>query len=104
MKIKNADMVSFLNSVDGIMAKRIPMKMYSVIYQNVKSFAAAAEAYTKQRETISCHDDIVELMNIESEIAIQKLPMSVVELIDSSDKYDALTGNEFKALSFMIGE
>ena len=48
--------------------------------------------------------DVTELMDEDIEVSIRKVPDSLLDLIDVSDKYDALTPDEIGALQFMLTE
>ena len=46
--------------------------------------------------------DVAELMNEDIEIQPRKVSSDLLDLIDTSDKYDALTGDEIGALQYML--
>ena len=48
--------------------------------------------------------DVGELMDEDIEVNVRKVPDSLLDMIDLSDKYDALTPDEIGALQFMLTE
>lgn len=48
--------------------------------------------------------DVAELMDEDIEVNVRKVPDSLLDMIDLSDKYDALTPDEIGALQFMLTE
>lgn len=46
--------------------------------------------------------DVQELMDEDIDVRIRKVPEGLLDLIDVSDKYDALTPEELSALQFML--
>lgn len=111
MKIKNSDLVRFFNASDAIMAKKMPRKLYAKIDLNIRNLMNAAEAYSAQRHDIfkdssevtpEMQAELSELLNLEIDVMVQTIPESDLGVMDESDKYDAFTGDEYKALDFMI--
>lgn len=106
MRIKNIDMVTFLNASDEIGKKRLPRKISYPLILNQKKFANDfLEAYNSQYKELSEAKDlagIAELLNSEIDVTIQTVPLSAFDIIDESDKFDALSANEYAAMSFMI--
>lgn len=45
MKVKNKDIVAFLNGIGGFKDKRFPVKVTYAINKNIKAVTGAAEAY-----------------------------------------------------------
>ena len=103
MKVKNREMVQFLNNAGIILAKKIPRKLYSVISQNIVAFDAMAKVYNKQLEDVNKEniEEVNELLDMESEVVLQTISEDVLNLMDQ-DKYDALTGIEYNSLEFLI--
>lgn len=103
MKVKNRDMLIFVNNAQKILQKRIPRKMYSAISQNMAAFGPMAETYNKQLEEVdkTNQEEIEELLDLESEVVLQTIPESVMDMMDQ-DKYDALTGIEYHSLEIFI--
>ena len=111
MKIKNSDIVRFFNASDAIMAKKMPRKLYAKIDLNIRNLMNAAEVYSTQRQDIlkdssevtpEMQMELSELLNLEVDATVQMISERDLETIDESDKYDAFTGDEYKALEFMI--
>lgn len=107
MKITNRQLVPFINSMLGehsILDRKMPRALYSALAQNRKALQSAMEVYIEQRNEIMDNDfeAINELLDIESEVVIQKVSSEVVDLLDVSDKYDAFSGKEYEAINFMI--
>jgi hypothetical protein len=111
MKVKYADVVKFLNGTPGILEKRIPSRLWMAIDMNVRAFSDAGASYMKKRETIindinASEEEktaaINELLRMEVDVNVQKVPDSVLDAIDTSDKFDALTGEQLGAIRFMF--
>ena len=110
MKVKYADVVRFLNSTPEILEKRIPSRLWMAIDMNVRAFADAGASYMKKRDVIINSDAteeektiaINELLQMDVDVNVQKVPETVLDAIDTSDKFDALTGAQLSALSFMF--
>lgn len=45
MKVKNKDIVTFLNGIGGFKDKRFPVKVTYAINKNIKAVTGTAEAY-----------------------------------------------------------
>lgn len=110
MKIRYADVVRFLNAVPEILNAKIPSRMWMSIDLTARSLNDAGESYMKKREDILKEDTseeeknaaINELLQMEIEVTVQKIPQSVLDALDASDKFDALTGTQLGALHFMF--
>ena len=103
MKIKNGQMILFLNTAEKLVEKKLPSTMYYAIDCNIKIFREFIESYQKAYE--KAKDDPEELntlVNREIEAAIQMIPKEDLILLDTSSKFDALTYDEYNAISFMI--
>ncbi|WP_281550166.1 hypothetical protein [Murimonas intestini] len=126
MKIKNSEIVEFLNGVSGIKEKRLPVKVGYAINKNIRGFEDAAVAYEEERRKIldkylvlgadgkpvdadgqiSYSDenayvqDINELLSIENEIDIQQIDFSELEKCDS-EQFDSLSIKDISMLEFM---
>ncbi len=104
MKVSNKDMVSFLNNARGIINKKIPHKLFFAISQNIAAFETPAKIYMTEIEKVDKEniEEMTELLGIENEIVIQTVPEKVLDIMDESSKFDALSGPEFMAIDFMI--
>ena len=104
MKVSNKDMISFLNNARSIVSKKIPHKLFFAISQNIMAFEMPAKLYTTEIEKVDKEnvEEINELLSIENEVVIQTVPEKVLDIMDESPKFDALTGPEFMAIEFMI--
>lgn len=130
MKVKNKDIVAFLNGIGGFKDKRFPVKVTYAINKNIKAVAGAAEAYNntfdelrnqymdKDAEGNIKYDEegepkflegkrdeflkeLEELREIEVDIELIMLNYDDLEKCDS-DKYSALTVRDMDVLSIMI--
>lgn len=104
MKVKNVDMVAFLNSLNELTAKKLPVKLYFAIKLNADEFfQKVVPTYNKlEEEARSDREKLSELLSIENELTIQTVSRDLLEKVDESDKYDALTYQEYNALQFMV--
>lgn len=104
MKIKNIQMVTFLNAFDGLSKKKMPSRLYYALSCNMKTLSGFVqpyqEAYEKAKEAGQA--EVAALINQEIEASIQTVPASILDVLDSGDKFDVLTGPEMEAIMFMI--
>lgn len=115
MKIKNKDIVEFFSCANAIMKKKIPYRLYSAIDLNAKELEGAAESYNKliQKaeqdhtgdENVKFYEDAIkEILEINIEANIQTVTPDLFGEMDKNGKYDALSGEEYRAMKFMIQE
>ena len=103
MKIKNGQMICFLNASETLTTKKLPTNLYYAISCNLKAFGEFVDPYNKAYEKVKDNaEEINELINQEIEVSVQTVPRSTLELIDTVEKFDSLSWDEFNALSFMI--
>ena len=117
MKMKNSEIVAFLNICTDLRQKRLPVRLAYAIKKNTAAVQEAASAYTAEREELirryarkdekgeimtedDCYimedkesfgKDMSELLNIETEVEIHTVSIAVVEKCDEDPKYDPLT-------------
>lgn len=130
MKVKNKDIVAFLNGIGVIKDKRFPVKVTYAINKNIKAVTGAAEAYNNTFDelrnqymdkdangNIQYDEDgepkflegkreellkeLEELREIEVDINLNMLTYSDIEKCDS-DKYSTLTVRDMEALDIML--
>ena len=53
MKVKNKDIVAFLNGIGALKDKRFPVKVTYAINKNIRAVSGAAEAYNEKLKLIS---------------------------------------------------
>lgn len=103
MKIKNITMIKFLNTAEKLTGKKLPTNLYYAISCNLKVLGEFVDPYNQAYEKVKGNvKEVNELVNQEIEASVQTISRSVLDLLDAGDKYDALTWNEYDALSFMI--
>lgn len=102
MKIKNIEMVNFLQT--NVIQKALPTRLYYALRCNSDALAGFVPAYNEAFEKAKKEGDkaVSDLLNQEIEVNIQTVPQSTLDLLDTSDKYDTLTWQEFNAIAFMI--
>ncbi|CUP25321.1 Uncharacterised protein [[Eubacterium] contortum] len=126
MKIKNSQVVTFLNGVADIQSKMLPTKVGYAIARNIALLESVAKAYEEERTKIidkyakkgedgryivvgNTYDiqdmagfgaDMDELLGIENEVAIHTVSLSELEKCDL-EQFDALTVKDLKLLDFM---
>lgn len=130
MKMQNKEIVDFLNTCVSMKKKSLPVRLAYAIKKNVVAVQEAASAYTAEREELirryakkdengeimtedDCYimedkerfgKDMSELLNIETEVEIHIVSISVVEKCDEDPKYDSLTMAELDVIDFMLAE
>lgn len=130
MKLKNMEIVNFLNHAPGILATKIPLKLYTAVKINMEELRKPAETYTTLQADIlnryakkdengkptledgeyaiddreDYANEMKELLEVEIELPLQVVPQSLFERMDESDKFGALSGEEYTALSFMLND
>ena len=104
MKIKNIQMVAFVNGFEELSRKNLPSRLYYALSCNMKSLSAFIqpyqEAYEKAKEAGQL--EVSALINQEIDASIQTVPASILDVLDSGDKFDVLTAAEIEAIMFMI--
>lgn len=119
MKLKNRDIVNFINGCAALKEKKLPVKIGYAIHRNILSLAEAAEAYNTAREKIieeytekDCegnlaikdqqmfNKDLEELLDIDTEVNLHTIPEKDIEKYDDS-RYDAMTPADIDTLCIM---
>lgn len=127
MKLKNRDIVNFVNGCAALRAKKLPVKIGYAINRNIIILAEAAEAYNVAREKIieehtekdsegkpvvkdnsyvfkdtqRFNKDLEELLGIDTEVNLHTISEKDIEKCDDS-RYDALTLADLDTLCVMI--
>lgn len=127
MKLKNRDIVNFINGCAVLRAKKLPIKIGYAINRNIIILAEAAEAYNVAREKIieehtekdsegkpvvkdnsyvfkdtqRFNKDLEELLGIDTEVNLHTISEKDIEKCDDS-RYDALTLADLDTLCVMI--
>ena len=130
MKMKNKEIVTFLNTCAGLKQKHLPVRLAYAIKKNIAAVQEAAAAYSAEREELvdryaqkddsgkyilenGCYvlenktdfeKDMEELLGIETEVGIHTISMETVEKCDDDPKYDTLTIEELDAIDYMLTE
>lgn len=107
MKIKNLEMVAFLNKADEIQKKRLPIKLHYALKLNRESLFAKAQIYMQEYNRLKKEGkekELNELILSDTEAEVQKVKFSDLAKMDDSENYDALTGEEFAIIDFMIAK
>ena len=112
MKLKNRDIVNFINGCTALKEKRLPIKIGYAVHRNILSLAEAAEAYNVAREKIieehaekdsegkPVVKDLEELLSIDTEVNLHTISEKDIEKYDDS-RYDALTLSDIDTLCIM---
>ena len=127
MKLKNRDIVNFINGCAVLRAKKLPVKIGYAINRNIIILSEAAEAYNVAREKIieehtekdsegkpvvkdnsyvfkdtqRFNKDLEELLGIDTEVNLHTISEKDIEKCDDS-RYDALTLADLDTLFVMI--
>ena len=104
MKVKNVDMVAFLNSLNELTAKKLPVKLYFAIKLNADEFfQKVVPTYNKlEEEARSDREKLSELLSIENELTIQTVSRDLLEKVDESTGKHYLPGEVKKSLGFIL--
>jgi hypothetical protein len=126
MKLKNRDIVNFINGCTALKEKKLPIKIGYAVHRNILSLAEAAEAYNVAREKIleehtekdsegkpavkdnsyvfkdtqRFNKDLEELLGIDTEVNLHTISEKDIEKYDDS-RYDALTLSDIDTLCIM---
>ncbi len=126
MKIKNSQIVSFINGVVELREKQLPVKLGYAIAKNLGAMKSISEAYEEERIKVlskyaekgadgkflvednsyvipdmeNYGREIGELLEIENEVAIHTVAFEELEKCDS-DKFDALSIQDIQVLEIM---
>ena len=122
-KIKNRDMVEFINFANGEFAKKkLPVRLSYAITRNLDLLDNAVKTFSKEREKIledvgdipegeegkekrdQAAAKIGELLDVEFEAQIHTMSIDQIEIVDSDGKYDPLTPADVYRLSMLIEE
>ena len=127
MKLRNRDIVNFINGCAVLRAKKLPVKIGYAINRNIIILSEAAEAYNSAREKIikehakkdskgepivrddryvfedeqAFNKDLEELLSIDTEVNLHTISEKDIEKCDDS-RYDALTLADLDTLCVMI--
>lgn len=127
MKLKNRDIVNFINGCAVLRTKKLPIKIGYAINRNIIILSEAAEAYNVAREKIieehtekdsegkpvvkdnsyvfkdtqRFNKDLEELLGIDTEVNLHTISEKDIEKCDD-DRYDALTLADLDTLCVMI--
>lgn len=128
MKLKNIEIVAFENVVSELLNKNIPLALSTALDLNIEILASPAKVYEKNRISIlekyaekgedgnykvkdgdyviidrkNYNQELQDLLGITVDVAIQTVSYNMVKLCDEKDKYDAVTGAQYRAIKFMI--
>lgn len=126
MKIKNSQIVTFMNRIVDIQQKHLPVILGYAIAKNLKLMEPIAAAYEEERkkildkyaekdeageymvedksyvipDSISYEAEIQELLGIDNEIDMHMVPFAELEKCDS-DQFDALSVQDICLLEIM---
>ena len=126
MKLKNSQVVSFINGAVELKGKSLPIKVGYAIARNLKTMEGVAAAYEEERMKVldkyaekdsegkyivKCNAYVIsdlenynhemeELLEIENEISLHTVPFLELEKCDS-DKFDALSVQDIQVMEIM---
>lgn len=107
MKIKNLEMVAYMNHVGEIQKKKLPIKLSYALALNTKKLSEIANTYGSEFDRLKRAGNqkaLSELVMSDFEAEIQTVKLSDLAKMDDSENYDALTGEEFAIIDFMISK
>lgn len=129
--MKNSEIECVLRELSNIDSKRLPVRLsYAVAKNKAKLQAELKDILEQHTKIMVSHcmkdeqknpvikdnqytfetDDIKqeaineynELLDLDADVELIKIPFDIIERCDESDKYDALTAGELNTLDFMI--
>lgn len=129
MRIKNSQVVAFLNGVSDIQNKKLPIKVGYAITRNINLMESVAKAYEEERkkvldkyvqkdgngeyivkdgaykiEDLSIYEsEMGELLEIENELAVHTVRFEELEKCDT-EQFEALSVRDINLLTFMTAE
>lgn len=105
MKIKNLEMIAFMNRIGRIQKKKLPIKLSYAIALNGKKLGEIAGTYMQEYNKLKKEGNqeaLDELIASDFDAEIQTVKISDLLKMDENPNYDVLTGEEFAILDFMI--
>jgi hypothetical protein len=105
MKIKNLEMVAYMNHIGEIQKKRLPIKLSYALALNTKKLSEIANTYDAEFNRLKRAGDqkaLSELVLSDFETEIQTVKLSDLAKMDENSNYDILTGEEYAIIDFMI--
>lgn len=126
MKLKNKDILKFVNGCTALREKKLPVRLGYAIKKNLGSVSDAANAYNTERCALisryaekdnnghslieegryrikdkeNFEKDLNELLEIETEVNIHQVTLEEIEKCEDP-RYDALTVADLEALEVM---
>ena len=126
MKLKNKDILKFVNGCTALREKKLPVRLGYAIKKNLGSVSDAANAYNTERSTLisryaekdnnahpqieegryrikdkeNFEKDLNELLEIETEVNIHQVTLEEIEKCEDP-RYDALTVTDLETLEVM---
>lgn len=126
MKLKNKDILKFVNGCTALREKKLPVRLGYAIKKNLGSVSDTANAYNTERSTLisryaekdnngyplieegryrikdkeNFEKDLNELLEIETEVNIHQVTLEEIEKCEDP-RYDALTVTDLEALEVM---
>lgn len=110
MKLNYKQIVTFVNVTNGMVGKKLPLKLSFALKRNRQLADEVLKPYNEQvKEIIEAHKDDVEhttelldeLLKEEVELDIKTVPVELIEKTEVNG-FDVLTLGELEAVDFMI--
>lgn len=110
MKLNYRDIVRFVNVTNGMVSKKLPLKLSFALKRNRQLADEAVKPYNEQvKEIFEAHkgdevkiaEAIDELTKEEVELDIKTVPVEVIEKTEE-EGFDILALGELEAIDFMI--
>ena len=131
MKVKNKDIVAFLNGIATLKDKKLPVKVTYAINKNIRAVSGAAEAYNATFDELRNRymrkdsegkpepdengepkflegrkeeflKELLELQEIVTDVEVTTITCSDLEVCDSADKFSSLSVRDMEALDIML--
>lgn len=109
MKLRNSEMLSYLNGTATMSTKKLPIRLAFAMKHNRKEILNKLDAFEETRKDILEHypegnereEEFAKLLDETVEVDVKKVPIEVVELTDN-EGYDKLTLGELELIDFML--
>lgn len=111
MKVTNLQAVVFLNNLQNIRKKKLPVTFLFALNTNAEKIMTQIKPYEEARKALyeefdndefKVMPELNKLLDESVEHSIKMVKFSTLERIDEDPNYDKLTGDEYTAISFML--
>ena len=111
MKVTNLQAVVFLNELQNIRKKKLPVTFLFALNANAEKLMTQVKPYEEARKALyerydndetKVMPELNNLLDESVEHSVKMVKFKTLERIDEDPNYDKLTGIEYTAISFML--